>query len=130
MVRGFSDSRSKEPKRPKDMWGYDVVIHPEVCLKRKASNAGKDVEMPIMRREMHLGRDNIEELVEEKGGSARQRQREREKMTSWRGRGIRLGSRHWTCRRRDSSSSGRPWRWKTGISPSYTLRTIPPTVRR
>ncbi|KAI0375476.1 hypothetical protein BV20DRAFT_1032692 [Pilatotrama ljubarskyi] len=87
----YEDETMTECEAAIELSGYDVVIYPEglpdgelfakrnaICLKPKPSVAEK--ELPSLTREMKLGEDNLDEVVDEKGGSARQKQRERERL--------------------------------------------------
>ncbi|KAI8981191.1 hypothetical protein BD414DRAFT_419593 [Trametes punicea] len=87
----YEDESMTECEAAIELSGHDVVIYPEglpdgelfakrnaICLKPKLSAAEK--EMLSVTREMKLGEENIDELVEEKGGNARQKQRERERL--------------------------------------------------
>ncbi|KAI9057048.1 hypothetical protein FKP32DRAFT_1669884 [Trametes sanguinea] len=87
----YEDESMTECEAAIELSGHDVVIYPEglpdgelfakrnaICLKPKVSAAEK--EMPSVTREMKLEEEDIDELVEEKGGNARQKQRERERL--------------------------------------------------
>ena len=89
----YEDESMTECEAAIELSGYAVVVYPEglpdgelfakrnaICLKPKAAAvAGK--EMPSVTREMRLsGGENVEEAVEEKSTSSRQKQREREKL--------------------------------------------------
>ena len=150
-VRGFLDSRSKDPKRsrPKDTWytalkgtvlylyedesmteceaaielgAHTVVVYPEglpdgelfakrnaICLKPKVAMATEGAsgpgakELPSVSREMKLaaGADEIDALVEEKGGSAAQRRKERERLVE--------GERRRDEAREQAADTATPW---------------------
>ena len=87
----YEDESMTECEAAIELSGHDVVIFPEglpdgelyakrnaICLKPKASLREK--EMPSVTREMKLGEENVDAVVEEKGGNARQKQRERERL--------------------------------------------------
>ncbi|KAI0756534.1 hypothetical protein C8Q80DRAFT_1215449 [Daedaleopsis nitida] len=87
----YEDESMTECEAAIELSGHDVVIYPEglpdgelyakrnaICLKPKPPSTGK--EMPSVTKEMKLGGENVDELVEEKGGGARQRQREKERL--------------------------------------------------
>ncbi|KAI0361106.1 hypothetical protein OH77DRAFT_1391703 [Trametes cingulata] len=87
----YEDETMTECEAAIELSGYDVVIYPEglpdgelfakrnaICLKPKPSVSEK--ELPSLTKEMKLGEDNIDELVDEKGGNAKQKQKERERL--------------------------------------------------
>ncbi|OSD06159.1 hypothetical protein PYCCODRAFT_1384235 [Trametes coccinea BRFM310] len=87
----YEDESMTECEAAIELSGHDVVVYPEglpdgelfakrnaICLKPKVSAAEK--EMPSVTREMKLEEEDIDALVEEKGGNARQKQRERERL--------------------------------------------------
>ncbi|KAH9897931.1 hypothetical protein C8Q73DRAFT_683066 [Cubamyces lactineus] len=88
----YEDESMTECEAAIQLGVHDVVIYPEglpdgelfakrnaICLKPKASVA-TEKEMPSVTKEMKLGEENVDEIVEEKGGNARQKQRERERL--------------------------------------------------
>ncbi|CDO73150.1 hypothetical protein BN946_scf185007.g205 [Trametes cinnabarina] len=87
----YEDESMTECEAAIELSGHDVVIYPEglpdgelfakrnaICLKPKVS--ATEQELPSVTREMKLEQENVDELLEEKGGSPRQKQREREKL--------------------------------------------------
>ncbi|KAI1794016.1 hypothetical protein LXA43DRAFT_971647 [Ganoderma leucocontextum] len=87
----YEDESMTECEAAIELGGHDVVVFPEgltdgelfakrnaICLKPKAAAAAAGKEtIPSVMRDMRLGRDEVEEAVEEKGGST---QKERERL--------------------------------------------------
>ncbi|KAI0830785.1 hypothetical protein BC628DRAFT_1312982 [Trametes gibbosa] len=95
----YEDEGMTECEAAVQLSGHEVVVFPEglpdgelfakrnaICLKpRAAATDEKEREMPSVTREMKLGSggagaEELEEAVEDKGGSARHKQRERERL--------------------------------------------------
>lgn len=87
----YEDEVMTECEAAIELSGHNVLIYPEglqdgelftrrnaICLRPKPSLSEK--EMPSLTREMKLGEENIDEILQQKGGDAKKKMQEREKL--------------------------------------------------